>query len=154
MRWALTSVLIVAASCGGGTAVVEPVAVAPASTASTLDPFAGGYTLTGAPSHDGCAGDIYLAAQNVVVDPSSRTLAADVVDRTYEARAEGRGLVAEGRFDADTACPGSTLYERWVLEPASADVLSGTLTSTWLLPPDCMHPCTVEFSVEARRGAR
>ena len=47
-----------------------------------------------------------------------------------------------------------TLYERWVLEPATADVLSGTLTSTWLLPPDCMHPCTVQFAIEARHGSR
>ena len=37
---------------------------------------------------------------------------------------------------------------------AGADVLEGTLTSTWLLPPDCMHTCTVQFAIEARHGSR
>ncbi len=134
------------------TPVPTTVTVAPLSPPIVVveDPFeafAGDYTIGGAPVVDGCGGRIVLAARNIRVDPSTRTLYADVVDRTYEARIESGQLIAEGRFPARAACQSSTIFERWTLTQNAAGGLDGTLTSLWMLPPNCSHPCQISFVI-------
>lgn len=110
---------------------------------------AGTFALSGRPTGDGCDGEVVLAARNIRVDPERGSLHADVVDRTYSARWDGERLVAEGRFDVRSACPNSTVFERWELRPSENGGLQGELASTWLRAPGCMQACTIRFAVQA-----
>jgi hypothetical protein len=106
--------------------------------------------LEGATSGDGCAGEIVLAARNIAIDPWARTLFADVVDRTYAARAMAGGVVAEVALANESDCAGTDVVERWTLVPRPDGALVGGLESTWLLPPTCATPCTISFGIVAR----
>jgi len=149
---ALVLAAVLLGACGGADVVEDPAPFddSPPPPVMTLEAFAGSYRIDGQAITDGCAEGVYLAARNIVVDPIARSLQADVVERTYAARVDGETLVAEGRFPSPDGCPDSTLYETWVLA-REGDALTGTLSSTWLLRPDCMHPCTIEFAISARR---
>ena len=157
---------LLAAACGASgagemrAAPVSSVSTDPDSTSvagpggdgGDLSPFAGRWAITGQPSHDGCAGGVFLAAQHVTVDSEARTLYADVVDRTYAVSVTHDGsLAAEGRFEGGV-CPESTIFERWTGTVDENGVMRGELKSMWLLPPDCTHPCTIVFAIEARRA--
>lgn len=132
------------------TTPTEPAPVATTAAPSmTLDAFAGDYAIEGSTIADTCDAHIVLAAQHVRIDAASRTVFADVVERTYPARLEAGVLVAEGRFTPQHACPQSTIYETWRLTPTGGG-LEGTLVSTWLIEPDCAHPCTLEVAIRAR----
>jgi hypothetical protein len=108
--------------------------------------FNGRYILDGAPDHDECGTRIVLAARHIEID--DRTLRADVVDRTYEARVTDGKLVGWGSFDSHQ-CDHAPLSERWVLARVDGHTLAGTLESTWRLAPDCHRQCTVRFLLRA-----
>lgn len=133
-------------SCGGASSNAPR-----GETTARLEDFAGTWTIEGSPGADGCMGRVYLAARHVTVDPGSRTLVADVVDRTYAARVEGDALVAEGEFEAAGSCPGKRLEERWTWRRTGPSTLEGRLQSGWVIPPLCAQRCLVTFEVVARR---
>ena len=123
----------------------------PAATGPDVDalgPFEGTYALTGHAASNGCGRDMYLAARHLVVKPAARTLFADVVNRTYDARAQGDRLVAEGRF-LEPQCRSSEIVERWVLARGPNGALSGTLESSWQVAPDCATRCSTTYTVSA-----
>ena len=122
---------------------------APPPAPPSLAPWAGRYSVTGAALEDDCGGEVILAAGEIEIDPTSRTLRADVVDREYDLEVEGDGLVATGRFPVESQCPESTVYERWELAGGVGGALEGELLSTWLTWPGCMRVCTVRFGVRA-----
>lgn len=157
--WASGLFAIVVCACGGTPpAPADPTVAAQLAAEPrrptpppSIEPFAGNYSLEGEPVEDGCAGEIVLLAHGLEIDARQRTLRADVVDRDYEAHVEGDQLVATGRLDVrEGQCPDATVYERWELRRVEGGGLDGSLYSTWLMWPSCMHVCTVRFSVRAR----
>jgi hypothetical protein len=153
---AVLATTLAAAACAGAPAPAM-VAAAPAEVGVAvpvaaqdgLAAFAGSFAISGQPMADGCAGQIYLAARTIVVDARGRTLFADVVDRTYAARAEAGSLVAEGYFEAQAACPETAIFERWVLSRRADGGLEGVLDSLWPLAGSCGQPCLVRFEIVA-----
>lgn len=148
------AVALLLCACGASSSAVHLDTAQTTEVGAAPAPFsaAGDYALVGAPRADGCGGAIHLAARNIQV--SEHVLFADVVDRRYS-RAQTSDpsvLVYEGRFPADNVCDESTLFERWTLRPSSDGGLEGELSSTWLIPTDCAHPCTIHFAIEARRA--
>jgi hypothetical protein len=127
------------------TTVPLPVAASP----DPLTAFVGHYRITGTPRSDGCAGAIVLAATAIDVASTRPVLHPNVVDRDYDARADGDQLVAEGSFPARVGCDGD-LFERWTLR-RSASGLEGELVSEWPFPPSCASRCRVVFAISARR---
>ena len=119
---------------------------------ANVEGWSGRFEISGAPSEDGCDGEVYLAARHISIDVEARTIEADVIDRVYSITELVPGqLIAEGRFATD-ACPESTLFERWTFE-ADGDAWTGTLESTWPDASDCGRPCTVRFELRAQRIA-
>lgn len=106
------------------------------------------WRITGQPRSDGCGGQIHLAARHLTF--RGRTMHADVVDRTYAFSRHGAQRIAEGDFVAGVGCDGTTIFERWKLREVSRDVLEGTLTSSWHLPPAC-DSCVITFQIRAER---
>ncbi|MFO0695400.1 MAG: hypothetical protein U0230_17690 [Polyangiales bacterium] len=139
-------VWLVLSSCGGAAS-----SAGRTEATASLEDFAGTWTIEGSPAADGCQGQVYLAARHVTIDPVTRTLFADVVDRTYAAHVEGDALVAEGDFEARGSCPGKRLEERWTFRRTSASTLEGRLVSGWVLPPVCSQRCLVTFDLAVRR---
>ncbi|MFK7988474.1 MAG: hypothetical protein AB8I08_20800 [Sandaracinaceae bacterium] len=123
-------------------------AAAPVARPSEPEPGSEHWRITGAPSADGCGGRIVLVVQHLRFTAS--TMFGDVVNRLYQYERRGDLRVAEGQFDADFACAGTQLYERWELRQRGPDVLVGELSSTWHLEPSC-EPCTIRFRIRAER---
>lgn len=106
------------------------------------------WRITGAPTADGCGGQIVLAVRHLRFQ--GNIMFGDVVNRRYHYERRGATRVAVGRFEADFACRGTQLDERWQLRQQGPDVLVGELASTWHLEPSC-EPCTIRFRVRAER---
>jgi hypothetical protein len=150
----LHALVLIGALTGCGTSspvlVVAPAPEPSAPSEPALDTFAGRFRIWGETIEDGCDRRIVLAARHLAIDPAARTVFADVVERTYEARVEGGQLIAEGRFDVESACPNTTIFERWTLA-WNGDGLEGQLESTWQLAPECRSVCTLRLAIHAER---
>lgn len=149
-------IALVALSLAAGCATSPPPNVAPPSEAesSTTAPrpatFGGSYVLSSSSGTDkACGGQLVLAAKHILVDQDAKTVYADVVNRTYDARFESSTLIAEGRFDVAGTCPGTKIYEKWTLSRDPAGRLVGELESHWSLPPYCQRACEVRFPIVA-----
>jgi len=129
-----------------------PPSAPPPAPPDPIAAYADTFGITGNAESDTCGSlGLYLAAQKIAVSPSHE-LFADVVNRTYDARATPAGLTAAGDFAAPE-CPGEKLHETWAFAPAG-NAMEGVLVSEWPVAPECVKTCRVVFAIHATRMER